>query len=299
MADTTTPTTQTVYQNSIQPELQPYATQILNTVGGPSGVYASQGKVDPTTGLPAGLVGQLQNVAGFSPLQNQAFNNIQQMQPSSQTAQATGMAGTAGLAALNTPQYTGANVQQYMSPYLQTTQNAAISNYANALPSLGSAASQVGGLGGSREALMQAQAQQGLQQTLAGNVANAFQNAQNQFNTSVAQQQAGQNTAINAANTLGNLGQQNFQQQAGINTALLGAGQLQQQQQQNIYNTGVANAQLQANYPWQQAQNYMNLVRGTPTATTGISSSAASPNLGGQLYNLTQLGLGSLFGSLG
>ena len=201
----TTPTTSTVYQNSIQPELQPYATQILNTVGGPGGVYASQGATDPTTGLPAGLVGQMGQVAGFSPLQTQAMGNIQQMQPSSQTNQATGMAGLAGLAAMNTPQYTGANVQQYMSPYLQTTQNQAISNYANSLPSLGSAASQVGGLGGSREALMQAQAQQGLQGTLANNVANAFQNAQNQFNTSVNQQQQGQNTAINAANTLGNI----------------------------------------------------------------------------------------------
>ena len=276
----TTPTTSTVYQNSIQPELQPYATQILNTVGGPGGVYASQGATDPTTGLPAGLVGQMGQVAGFSPLQTQAMGNIQQMQPSSQTNQATGMAGLAGLAAMNTPQYTGQNVQQYMSPYLQTTQNQAISNYANSLPSLGSAASQVGGLGGSREALMQAQAQQGLQGTLANNVANAFQNAQNQFNTSVNQQQQGQNTAINAANTLGNIGMQNFQQQAGINTALLGAGQLQQQQQQNIYNTGVANAQLQANYPWQQAQNYMNLVRGTPTATTGTTTSAATPSIG-------------------
>jgi hypothetical protein len=286
----TTPTTQTVYQNSIQPELQPYATQILNTA---QGVYSAQGATDPTTGLPAGLVGQMGQVAGFSPLQTQAMGNIQQMQVAPQTGQATGMSGMAGLAALNTPQYTGANVQQYMNPYLQTTQNAAISNYANSLPSLGSAASQVGGLGGSREALMQAQAQQGLQQTLAGNVNNAFQNAQNQFNTSVNQQQAGQNTAINAANTLGNLGMQNFQQQAGINTALLGAGQLQQQQQQNIYNTGVANAQLQANYPWQQSQNYMNLVRGTPTATTGVANSAATPSLGA---NLANLGLGSLFG---
>ena len=118
-------------------------------------------------------------------------------------------------------------------------------------------------------------------------------NAQNQFNTSVNQQQQGQNTAINAANTLGNIGMQNFQQQAGINTALLGAGQLQQQQQQNIYNSGVANAQLQANYPWQQSQNYMNLVRGTPTATTGTTTSAATPSIGA---NLANLGLGSLFG---
>jgi len=289
MADVT-PTSSTVYQNAIQPELLPYASQILGTA---QGVYSAQGATDPTTGLPAGLAGQLQQVAGFSPLQNQAFNNIQQMQPSAQTGQATGMAGLAGLAAMNIPQYTGANVQQYMNPYLQTTQNAAISNYANSLPSLGSAASQVGGLGGSREALMQAQAQQGLQNTLAGNVANAFQNAQNQFNTSVAQQQQGQNTAINAANTLGNLGLQNFQQQAGINTALLGAGQLQQQQQQNIYNTGVANAQLQANYPWQQSQNFMNLVRGTPTATTGTTTSTATPSIGA---NLANLGLGSLFG---
>ena len=274
------PTTTTVNQNNIPPELLPYATQVLGT--------ASKLIQTPYQQYPG------QQVANFSPLQNQAFNNIQQMQPSAATNQATALAGMAG-----TNQFTGNNVNQYMSPYMQDVvnqqQQGAIRNYAQQLPGLASVATGAGGLGGSREALVQANSQQGLQNQLAQIQAqgsqNAFQNAQNQFNAS-------NQNMLAASGQLGNLGQQQFQQAAGINTALLGAGALQQQQQQTGLNTSYQNFMNQINYPYTQLSYMNSLVRGTPVSSGTTSMYQAPGSMLGQVAGLG-LGLGSLFGSLG
>ena len=66
--------------------------------------------------------------AQFTPLQQQSFENAGLMQTAPQLGDATAMAGLAGLGALNTQytfnpyqtqQFTGNNVQAYMSPYMQ------------------------------------------------------------------------------------------------------------------------------------------------------------------------------------
>lgn len=274
------PTTSTNYTNSIPPELMPYATQVL-------------GKATALTSTPyQQYTGQ--QTADFSPLQTQAMQNIQQMQPSALTGQAAGMAG---LGATN--QFTGANVNQYMSPYMQDVvnqqQQGAIRDYARNLPQLGSQAAAVGGLGGTRSALMQSEANRNLQNTLAGIQAQgsqqAFQNAQGQFN------QQNQNL-LQGAGMLGNLGQQQFQQAAGIDTALLGAGSLQQQQQQTALNTAYQNFLNQQNYPYSQLGFMSSLIRGTPTTQSQASLYQAPGSMAGQVAGLG-LGLGSLFGSLG
>jgi hypothetical protein len=155
---------------------------------------------------------QGQTTAGFSPLQNQAFQNIQQMTPASQINQGTGFAGMAGLGGQKlagtyqpgqignqniSANQTGINqfnqgaVNQYMSPYIQDVVNAqsnqAIKAYGQTLPGLGSTAASYGDLGGSREALMQSQGQANLQSQLQGiqasGLQSGFANAQNQFNT--------------------------------------------------------------------------------------------------------------------
>jgi len=268
-------TEQTITQSNLAAYTQPYVEQMLGKAQAAANVPYT-----PYSG---------QQVAGFNPLQTQAFGNIQQMQPSQYINQAAGLAGLAGagfaagsnynpvnatnqytpaqLASMNMgydtvtgaqgqaaqmagpQQFTGQNVQQYMTPYLQTAQNQAIQNYANQLPQLGSAATQAGGLGGSREALMQAMAQQGLQQTLAGNVANAFSNAQQQFNTS--QQQQLQSGQANLA-ALMQAEQQNVgnRQQAGLANQQAGLQtQAQKLQQETMLNQlGVQQAQNLAQY---------------------------------------------------
>jgi len=279
-----TPTSTNVYNQSIAPELLPYETQLL---GNAQSYYFGPN-------APGAFNYTGQRVADFSPLQTQAFNNIQQMQPNAATDQAAGLAGLAG-----TNQFTGANVNQYMSPYMQdvvnTQSQAAVRNYAQQLPGLASVATGAGGLGGSREALVQANMQQGLQNQLAQIQAqgsqNAFANAQNQFNT------ANQNQ-LQAAGLLGNLGQQQFQQAAGINTALLGAGSLQQQQEQTALNNAYQNAYNQWQQPQTALANYSDLLRNTPMGSGSSSTYQSAPNMLGQVAGLT-MGLGNLFGALG
>jgi hypothetical protein len=180
---------------------------------------------------------QGQQVAGPSALQNQQYSQLAGMGPSQQTGIASNMAmqsfqraggiggyqaaspqnfydspGTGNINAgtVGTQDYTGANVSKYMSPYMDEVLNqqkeAAVRDYSRGLPSIGAAAAKVGGLGGTRNALMVSESQRNLQDQLAGIEAtgrqSAFENARNQFNT---QQQAGlqaqmanQNTGLQA-----------------------------------------------------------------------------------------------------
>jgi hypothetical protein len=121
--------------------------------------------------------------------------------------------------------YTGENVNQYMSPYMQNvveTQKAeAMRDAQKQLMGANLGSSRQGTYGGARNVLMQSEAQRNLQ-TQMGNIQatgsqNAFQNAQQQFNT--------QNQAQQAAN------QANLQAQLGIQQ--LGAGQSMEAQRAN------------------------------------------------------------------
>jgi len=249
-----------------------YTMSAANPISGVQGTAASMNAANPITGATttANQMTGPQNVSGAQGIASQ-------------------MAGP--------QQYTGSNVSQYMTPYLQTAQNQAIQNYANSLPQLGSAATSVGGLGGSREALMQAQAQQGLQQTLAGNVANAFQNAQQQFNTSQAQQlQAGQanlGAQMQAEQqNIGNLQQANLANQgyqyqtaaqnlgAAQQTGLANLANIQQgylanqanQQAANAQNASMAQQMGLANQATQQAANLQNQTIQQQTGTQNLQS---------------------------
>jgi hypothetical protein len=321
------------------PGLLPQASALTNLANNPYQQYSGQ------------------QVAGLSPLQQQAMGNVQQMGVSSQTGQATGMAGMAGMNAGNIAStyqpgqigynqtgindYTGQNVQNYMSPYMQNVVNqqkaGAISDYANQLPGMGAVAAGSGNLGGSRQALMQSQAQRGLMGTL-GNIQatgsqNAFQNAQQQFNaqnqlglqSQTANQQAGlqaqgqnlqsQQFGANlglqglqlqnqAAGTLGQLGQDQYGQQAGINTALNSLGSEQQATQQQGLNTQYQNFLNQQNYPYAQLSYMSDILHGTATGAAGsggVYNYSQPPNAAGQIAGLGAgaAGLAGLFGSGG
>jgi len=280
---------------------KPYATKALGQAQALADINANP--YTPYTG---------QTVAGWNPLQEQSFRNIQQMTPAEQLGQATNYTNAAAQQAQNlrynpyqlqqyqmgpaqqigTQDYTGANVSQYMSPYMENVinrqQQGAIRDYQRQLPGLASVATQMGGLGGTRQALMQSEAQRGLYDRLADIEATgsqaAFQNAQQQFNQ---QQQA--NLAAQQANQQAGLtvGQQNLnallgiqqladaQRQYGADYGLRGLGAQMQAanqlgqlgQTQYGQEAGIANAQLQAGAQMQGqeqkqldklAENYAN-----------------------------------------
>lgn len=264
------PTQQTVTQVTIPPELMPYAKKALGTAEDlvykqPYQTYEGQrlaglnplqqqgirgtAELGPTqqiaqaSGL-AGLVGQQAGQMGssFQPMQYQPIG-VSYMGTQAPSLQQFQMAG---------PQQVGADrfgtqaMQDYMSPYMsgvvEQQKRGAIQDYARQMPGLQAQGIRSGARGGTREALLQAEANRNLQQQLQGIQATgsqqAFQQAAQQFGAdraaqmqaAMANQQAGMQTG--QANLQALLGTQQLGAQTGLQSQQLNqAAQLQAQQQ--------------------------------------------------------------------
>ena len=310
----TTPYQQTNFNVGFAPDIAPYAERLA-------------GKAEALTDTEYNPYMQYQGerTAQFSPLQQQSYENAALMQSQPQLQDATALAGQAGLGALNTQytfnpyqtqQFTGANVQQYMSPYMDTVvarQQADAQRQADiARQTQGAQAARAGAFGGSGDYLMRSQ--------MAGNLArqkgdiaatglqNAFQNAQQQFNQSQAQNLAGNQlnaqqqqfgaglglqglqTAMTGANTLGQLGQQQYQQNMGINALQNQYGLQQQAQMQKDIDTKYGDYLNAQNYPYKQLGFMSDIIRGLPLTQTGSSVYQAPPS---SAQTIASLGLGA------
>lgn len=314
MADSSTPTQITQTNYGFAPEVAPYAQQLL-------------GQAQAVTDISQNPYQQYQGdrVAQFSPLQQQSYENAALMQGSPQLKDATAMAGEAGLGALNTSftynpyqaqQFTGQAVKDYMSPYMQNVverqQQDAQRQAQIAQQAQGAQAARAGAFGGSGDYLMRAQAAANLARQKgdiqATGLQNAFQNAQNQFNQSQAQNlgaaqlnaQQGQfgaglglqglQTALTASNALGALGGQQYQQNMGINALQNQYGLQQQAQAQNILNNQYQDYLNYQNYPYKQLSFMSDIIRGVPLTQTGASLYQAPPSTA---QTISSLGLGA------
>jgi hypothetical protein len=259
--------------------------------------------------------------AGFSPLQQQSQQGAANMTAAPQLSGATGMAAEAGLRGLDTRYSTGqfgANTfdqgaaQQYMNPYMQSVvemqQQDAQRQADIASTGRNAQATQAGAFGGSRQAIMDAEAarnlasQKGSIQSQGLNT--AYGQAQQQFNADQARRQQAQQmyeqsrqygaglgmqglqTALQGAGQLGQLGGQQFQQGMDINKLQNQMGSQQQQAQQNILNQQIQNYATAQQYPMQQLSNMSNLLRGMPMQSTTVQGYQAQPNALSQLGGL-------------
>ena len=192
--------------------------------------------------------------AGASDLQTQAFEGLGGL------AIPTDTMGVAGY----TPQdFTGANVQQYMNPYLQASLNPQLEE---ARRQAGITATQnankfAGAYGGSAQALYNAEADRNLAQNLSAitgqGYADAYDRGLNQFNT--AQERA--MTAQDKTNLYG---------MTGLG-ALAEAGALQR----GIESEGITADRLQfeeeRDFPYKQVQYMQSLLQGLPIAAQSYS----------------------------
>ena len=223
-------------------------------------------------------------VAGFQPLQNQAFNQISQganfAQPFYQ--QAGSLFGQAAQAP---------DVGAFYNPMAQNVTNQLQNIFGQQnVQNTGSLTQAAGGVGADRIAVGQANLanQQGL---AAGQTyANLWQQAQQ---AAQAQQQA----QMQAASGLGNVGQgmQNAALSGG--NALLGAGGLQQQLAQAQLNSPYQLALAQAAFPYQQSQFLSGavgaLAPGLGGTTTGYGQTTApAPSLFSQILGAGTAGAG-------
>jgi hypothetical protein len=163
-------------------------------------------------------------------------------------------------------------MQEYMSPYMQgvveAQKRAATREYMQGLPAIGAQAARMGGRGGTRETLLQSEAQRSLAQRLsdieAQGLQQAYQQATSQFGqdraaqmqAALANQQAG--LTVGQQNLASRLGVQQLGTQTGLQTALANLSNEQQalvQQEANRLQASGMNQQaaMQAALANQQA----------------------------------------------
>jgi hypothetical protein len=271
--------------------------------------------------------------AQFSPLQQQSYENAALMQTAPQLADATALAGQAGLGALNT-QYTynpyqaqsftdSGKAASYMSPYMQNVVDVQ-SQQARRQAEIGQQTQQAqaarsGAFGGARDYISRAQGNADLQRNLANIQAtgsqNAYQQGMQQFNAEQAANQAAANlnaqqgqygaglglqglqTAMTGANTLGNLGNQQYTQNLGVTNLQNQFGAQQQQQVQGVLNNQYQDFLNSQNYPYKQLGFMSDMLRGLPLTQQASTLYQPGPSTSSQLLGAaTSLGGAYLMG---
>ena len=243
-------------------------------------------------------------LAGFSPMQQQAMQNAQGMTAAPQLDQGTAAAVGAGLGGASVAgqanQYGFQNqVGGYMNPYLQMSLAPQLAeanrNYDISGVNQQSRATQAGAFGGSREAIMAAENERnrntGLNQIIGQGYNTAFNNAQQQYNQNLQNQLQGYGLLGSSANTLGQLGQNQYSQNMGINQLQAQYGGQQQAQMQKGLDTSYQDFLNQQNYPYKQLGFMSDLLRGTPTGSSSVTQMYQAPPTA--LQTVGALGMGA------
>jgi hypothetical protein len=258
------PTEQTVTQTSIPDYAKPQVERML-------------GKAEALSNAPyQRYTGE--RIAGFSPMQQQSFQSMANLQPARQLGIATQMGGIAGLGALGAGQNyqrmaTDPNAMQaYMSPYVENALAPQMREAARQSAMLGqenqARAVQQGAFGGSRSALVEAERQRNLAQQQGDiygrGMQSAFEQAQRaqQFGSTLGLQ--GLQTAGQMASTLGQLGQTQFGQQKDIIQGQAAAGAQQQALEQKRLEQQYADFAAQRQHPYTQLAFMSDMLRGLP-----------------------------------
>ena len=294
-----TPTQTQITQTSIPDYAKPYVEKLL-------------GKSEALTETPYQTY-DANRIAGFTPMQQQAFQGAQGMQTSGLSGLGGQYAGAATLGALGTnydpTQFQGGqfgqqDAQQYMSPYMQSVvdiqQREAQRQADIAGTQLASQATKSGAFGGGRQAIMGAEAARNLAMQKgdiqAQGLQSAYQQAQAQFNADQARrlqaQQLGEQskqygaglglqglqTALQGAGQMGQLGGQQFAQGMDINKLQQSYGTQQQQQEQNIMSQKYQDFLNQQNYPYKQLGFMSDMLRGLPLSQSATQVYQAPPS---------------------
>jgi hypothetical protein len=281
------PTSQNVTQTSIPEYAKPYVEKML-------------GKTEALTNAPYQAY-QGERIAGFTPMQQQAQQNMANLQPAQQLGTATQLAGVGGLGSLGAGQQFAQQatnpyaMQAYMSPYVENAlapqmreaaRQSAIQGQQNQAQAV-----QQGAFGGSRSAIVEAERQRNLAQQQGDiygrGMQSAFEQARQaqQFGADLGLRGYGQ--AGQMANTLGQLGQTQFGQQQGIIQGQSSMGQQQQALEQQRLAQQYSDFQAQRQYPYTQLAFMSDMLRGLPLAQQAQTMYQAPPTIG-----QTALGLG-------
>lgn len=297
------PSSQNVTQTSIPEYAKPYVERML-------------GKAEALTSAPYQPYGG-ERTAGFTPMQQQAFQSAANLGPAQQLGIGTQVAGLGSMGALNAGQnYQNLAtdpyaMQSYMSPYVQNALNPQLQEAIRQSEIMGqqnnAKAVQANAYGGGRQAIVEAERQRNLAQNLANiqgtGMQNAYQQAQQaaQFGSTLGLQ--GNQAAIQGAQTLGQLGQTQFGQQKDIINAQANAGAQQQALQQQVLNQQYQDFQNQRGAPQQNLAFMSDILRGVPLGQSTQQQYTAPASAVSQAAGLGIAALGAkqagLFGAKG
>jgi hypothetical protein len=258
-------------------------------------------------------------VAGFSPLQQQAQQSAYGLQTPGQFGMGTELAGMAGLGSLGLgTQAAGAGsqfamnatdpsvTQSYMSPYMQNVvdfqKQSALRDFQVAQPMRQAEAVAKGAFGGSRQAIVDAEAQRNLNTQLQGIQATGSQKA---FEDAQRQQQFGAQLGLQglqtglqgfgqmgqSASTLGQLGTAQLGAQQSIIGTQAQMGAQQQGLEQQKINQAIQDYATAQQYPMMQLAQLNAMLRGLPLQQSTTQQYQAQPGIAQQSLGL---GLGAL-----
>jgi hypothetical protein len=224
----------------------------------------SLGKAQALSATPYQAYGG-ERIAQFTPLQQQAFGRAGDQQVAGQVGFGTGLAGLAGISSFGDQGTAASFMSPYMDAVVQQQMESAQRQADIAGTQRGAQAVRAGAFGGSRQAVENAEAARALAsqkgQIQATGLQSAFERAQQQFN----QEQA---TRLNAAQTLGQLGQQQFGQQMDITGQQAQFGGQQRQATQDILSAQYQDFLNQQRAPYDQLAFMTSMIRGTPMGQT-------------------------------
>jgi hypothetical protein len=304
------PTQTTAYNTNIPEYAKPYVTTMLGATqrqlfeGTPTG----DGGFDITGFRPYRPYSTNVNdyFAGFSPMQRQAQQATGQLQVPGQYGQATQMTGLAGLGSLGLAgQMAGAGqnfaqqaqdpraMQSYMSPFMQNVvdfqKTQALRDFQIGQPMRRAQAAGQGAFGGSRQAIVEAEAERGLMNQLQGIQATgtqkAFEDAQRQQQFGAQLGLQGQQAGLQGigqfgqmAGQLGQLGGQQLTAQRDIIGLQNQMGAQQQALEQQKINQAIQDYATAQQYPLMQLGFMSNMLRGLPMQATTTQSYQATPS---------------------
>jgi hypothetical protein len=273
-------------QQDVPPTLQPYITEILDRA---SDLYAPDKQYIPYEG---------ERIVGFSPEELAAQEAVKGQvgqgilgdetlgAASTYYDPALGLLGTAGqLGQQAVSEITADEITGRMSPYQQAVTDIAKREAAREADiydqRLKAQAAGTGGFGGSRQAILEAQAAADLGSRLSdiqtrGSQA-AYQDAVRAAEAQRARQAAGAQAAGGLSQLYGGLGQQALGQAYREAGYLSGVGETQRGMQQQRADLAYQEFMRQQQYPTQQLQQFSSLVQGFPFSFGNYGQQVPSP----------------------
>jgi hypothetical protein len=292
------PATQTVRQEATIPEeLKPFVTDILEESQAQYRQRQEEGYV-PYEGA---------QIAQFTPEQEQAFQAtrgiFEQGLAGTPLGQSTTyLAPALGATTASTLPTTAATIGQYMDPYLENVLRVQEQEARRAdeisRQSRAAQAVQAGAFGGSREAVMEAEAQRGLEDRLASLRASGMSQA---YQTAQQMAEAQRQRELQAGRQFAALGETAAQQQAREIGGLAATGEALRGQQQAALDIAKTQFMEEQQFPQSQLQQYSSIIRGFPLTPSQLQTTQTvtpQPSLTQQLLG-AGIGAAGLAGAFG